>query len=80
MHLHMHVCICVFINAIYILINIYTNNIYGHISINTYICIESESEIGSCVLSHTWQQKKRTIARTRLKQEQNKQERKRTRA
>ena len=27
MHLHMHVCICAFINAIYIFINIYTNNI-----------------------------------------------------
>ena len=43
-------------------------------SIHTYICIESESETGSCVLSYTWQQKKRTIARTRLKQEQRKKE------
>ena len=43
-------------------------------SIHTYICIESESEIESCVLSYTWQQKKRTIARTRLKQEQRKKE------
>ena len=52
----------------------YSFSTYLHSNTQTYICIESESEIGSCVLSYTWQQKLRTIARTRLKQEQSKKE------